>query len=252
MSSAIAVVGTDVATEIRLSSLQMIKVPSGGLTQWTYEDVLGQHTVPELVGIIAFVTEPTRDLWPTQGSSSKGTHPYMRSLDGRVAYIVGTDPGTLDTAKIAAAKIADTKGYDCSKLPEYFDWSKSPAGRPVPPLAGPTCIVGLIRDGERAPIYIRLSKANCPVVWNESKSFSYRGYVQKLLDKNTQPYSVITSLSLEEQKSANRWTKIRASTVGVISDPDVLATMKHWYEKVGPTLRPTIESPQSAIDVVPF
>ena len=88
-------------------------------------------------------------------------------------------------------------------------------------------------------------------MWNESKSFSYRGYVQKLLDKNTQPYSVITSLSLEEQKSANRWTKIRASTVGVISDPDVLATMKHWYEKIGPTLRPTIESSQ-VVDVVPF
>lgn len=249
--------GTDIATvggfsglatlgvgEFRLKDQTVVKIPGGGVTKWSWNTILGDQVVPEITGVIVALSEVQHDLWPHQGQAAEKSSPYMRSLDGRTARIVGDDPGDLDVKEIEAARIGDSEDYDCSKI-SYFCWQKGPQGQNIPPRANATSVIGILRPGETAPVFIRLSKTSSPKV---------QEFARKLRGQGVQPWQAIVSLGLESVKGAKA-TYSRVVPKFVERVPaDVSDVLRVYFEDVSPRLRGSLEkyAGKTAVDTVPF
>jgi len=235
---------TLVSGEFRLKDQTVVKIPGGGVTKWSWNTILGDQVASEITGVIAALSEVQHDLWPHQGQAAEKSSPYMRSLDGRIARIVGDDSGDLDTKEIEAARIGDSDDYDCSKI-SYFCWQKGPQGQNVPPRANATSVIGILRPGESAPLFIRLSKTSSPKV---------QEFARKLRGQNVQPYQAIVSLALESVKGAKAtYSRVVPKFVERVPD-EVADIVRVYFEDVSPRLRGTLEkyAGKAALDTVPF
>ena len=249
MSTALAVSGPfgglSVAPSFRYSDKinTKVKIPAGGSTTWSWETVLGDETAKEIKGVMVALSETQTDLWPLTGPND-GSLPYMRSLDGVKAYIVGDDAGDLDLAHIEAAKNSDGS-YDVAKI-KYFQWEKK-GERNIPPRAATTCIVAILREGEMSPLFVRLPKTSAPEVQN---------FAALLRGKGVQPYMAVVSLGLEVRKGGNGpYSVVSPKYIGA-APADGVPVFKEYFDTVSPLLRGGITkvTKQSNVgkDVVPF
>jgi hypothetical protein len=113
------------AVEFSRKNETKVSIPGQGRTTWVWDTVIGTQTANTLDGLAVVVTPPQLDVWPYEGTAKSGVSPYMRSLDGVKAYIVGKDAGDLDLSALEAAKLPiDADGlqpYACEKIPA-FGW----------------------------------------------------------------------------------------------------------------------------------
>lgn len=239
-----------VGPEFRKSDLTFISVPPKGATKWTWSTVLGEHVESEITGVIVALSEPQHDLWPRQGEATEKSSPYMRSLDARsvkgagvvgTAKVIGDDTGDLDLDMIEAARIGDTDEYDISKI-EYFQWKRD-GERNIPPRANTTSVIGILRPGDSAPVFVRLSKTSSPVV---------QEFARKLRGQGVQPYQCVVSLGLESIKGAKA-TYSRVVPRFVAPAPaEMVETFHEYFDEVSPKLRGSLEKYAARGESVPF
>jgi hypothetical protein len=249
MSTALAVSGSfgglSVVPSFRYSDdiNTKVKIPAGGSTTWSWETVLGVETAKEIRGVMVALSETQTDLWPMSGPND-GSLPYMRSLDGIKAYIVGDDAGDLDLAHIEAAKNSDGS-YGVAKI-KYFQWEKK-GDRNIPPRAATTCIVAILREGEMSPLFVRLPKTSTPEV---------QKFAALLRNKKVQPYMAVVSLGLEVRKGASGPYSVVSPKYIEAAPVDGVPVFKEYFDAVSPLLRGGITKVTKANndvnDVVPF
>ena len=248
--------GTDIATVgsfgglslgggggFRRSDQTWVRIPGGGITKWSWQTILGDNVESEITGVIVALSEPQHDLWPHTGQAAEKSSPYMRSLDGKVAKIVGDDSGDLDLKEIEAAKIPGTDTYDCSKI-SYYQWQEV-NGRNVPPRANATSVIGILRAGESAPLFIRLSKTSSPKV---------QEFARKLRSQGVQPYQAIVSLGLEAVKGAKAtYSRVVPKFVS-LAPAEMVEAFQSYFVEVSPKLRGSLEKyvGKESLDSVPF
>ena len=104
--------------EVTLSEqdLVSVKMPSAGSTSWTFEDVEGERTEKELVGLWVF-RGFGGVLWPTD--SPGNSSPVLVTNDWRTARRVGDDLGEIDGKILERFKREDG----------FFDWQGLAGGR---------------------------------------------------------------------------------------------------------------------------
>ena len=248
MGTAISTVGSFTGLsvnggEFRRGEQTFVKIPGGGVTKWSWSTILGDHVESEITGVIVALSEVQHDLWPHQGQAAEKSSPYMRSLDGKTATIVGDDPGDLDVKHIESARIAGTATYDCSKI-SYFQWEKQ-GERNIPPRANATSVIGILRPGDSAPVFVRLSKTSSPKV---------QEFARKLRGQGVQPYQVVASLGLEAVKGAKA-TYSRVVPKFVSPAPaEMVDAFRAYFAEVSPKLRGSLEKyvGRESLDAVPF
>jgi hypothetical protein len=249
MATAIATVGNFTGLSasgqgFRWSDAAQVKIPGGGVTKWSWSTILGDQVVNEITGVIVALSEVQHDLWPHQGQASEKSSPYMRSHDGKTAYIVGKDSGDLNLKEIEAARIEGTDGYRCSHM-SYFQWEKQ-GERNIPPRANATSVVGILRPGESAPLFIRLSKTSSPKV---------QEYARQLRMSGVQPYQVITSLGLEKIAGPKAsYSRVVPKFVERAPE-EMFAAFREYFDSVSPQLRGSLElyvPKDNSTDAVPF
>jgi len=247
MANAIATVGSFGLSvsgdDFRRNEQTIVKIPGGGITKWSWSTILGDQVESEITGVIVALTEVQHDLWPHTGQASEKSSPYMRSLDGKTAKIVGADSGDLDVKHIEAARIEGTEFFDCSKI-KYFLWEKQ-GDRNIPPRANATSTIGILRAGDSAPLFIRLSKTSSPKV---------QEFARRLRGQGVQPYQAIVSLGLEAVKGAKA-TYSRVVPKFVSPAPaEMVDAFRSYFEQVSPKLRGSMELyvGKESLDAVPF
>jgi len=253
MSSDLAVVGSfrglSAASSggFRFKDMTIVGVPRGGGTTWQWKTILGDRFEREITGVIVALSDVQIDLWPIKGKAQKGTIPYMRSLDGQKAYIIGDDSGDLDVGHIEAAANGDGS-YDCAKI-KYFQWEGQGKGS-KPPRADATSVVGILMAGESSPVFIRLSKTSSPKV---------QDFCGKLRAAGCEPYEAVVSLSLEAINGANATYSVVVPKFVEKAPAEGVPSFRAYFEAVSPMLRGstekrTKEQVASSIDAdsVPF
>lgn len=247
MANAIATVGgfglSVSGGDFRRSEQTFVKIPGGGVTKWSWSTILGDQVESEITGVIVALSEVQHDLWPHQGTASEKSSPYMRSLDGKTATIIGDDAGDLDVKHIEAARIEGTDTYDCSKI-KYFLWDKQ-GDRNIPPRANATSTIGILRPGESAPLFIRLSKTSSPKV---------QEFVRKLRGQGVQPYQCVVSLGLEKVTGGKaNYSRVVPKFVSP-APAEMVEAFRSYFVEVSPKLRGSLEKyvGKTSTDAVPF
>jgi hypothetical protein len=167
----------------------------------------------------------------------------MRSLDGKTATIVGDDAGDLDVKHIESARIEGTDTYDCSKI-KYFLWEKQ-GDRNIPPRANATSVIGILRPGESAPLFIRLSKTSSPKV---------QEFARKLRGQGVQPYQCVVSLGLEKVTGGKaNYSRVVPKFVSP-APAEMVEAFRDYFMEVSPKLRGSLEKyvGKASTDAVPF
>lgn len=140
---------------LRSSDLTWIKIPSGGITTFSWTSKAGEDfTAKSIRGLLVVVGRTEQTLWPYQDAKA-GSRPLLVSHfeSGPAAVRVGDDFGELDPDVIEAAKNEDGT-YDTRQIP-YFNWQ----GR-VPPRAKSGRVIGILRENEALPVFIRVSSTS--------------------------------------------------------------------------------------------
>jgi hypothetical protein len=256
MANAIATVGSFglsvSGNDFRRSEQTFVKIPGGGVTKWSWSTILGDQVESEITGVIVALSEVQHDLWPHQGTAAEKSSPYMRSLDGKTATIIGDDAGDLDVKHIEAARIAGTDTYDCSKI-KYFLWDptevepgvwKSGEGK-ISPRANATSVIGILRPGESAPLFIRLSKTSSPKV---------QKFARELRGQGVQPYQCLVSLGLQKVNGPKANYSIVVPKFVSPAPAEMVEAFRSYFVEVSPKLRGSLEKyvGKLSTDAVPF
>jgi hypothetical protein len=248
MANAIATVGNSFGlsvsgSDFRRSEQTFIKIPGGGVTKWSWSTILGDQVESEITGVIVALSEVQHDLWPHQGTAAEKSSPYMRSLDGKTATIIGDDSGDLNVKEIEAARIEGTDMYDCSKI-SYFLWEKQ-GDRNIPPRANATSVIGILRPGDSAPVFVRLSKTSSPKV---------QEFARKLRGQGVQPYQCVVSLGLEKVTGGKaNYSRVVPKFVSP-APTEMVEAFRSYFMEVSPKLRGSLEKyvGKASTDAVPF
>jgi len=154
---------------VSVKDLTYITIPSGGSTVWTWRNAANEDfSAKTLVGLIVCLGNPQLSLWPFTVAKKNSLpllvaprKPPASRFDPEkfpVAYRIGDDYGDLDRDVIESARNPDGT-YDAEKIP-YFQWERqtSPDGRTIniPPRAKLGRTVGLLREGDLYPVFVRL------------------------------------------------------------------------------------------------
>lgn len=224
----------------RSKELTFVKVPKGGST-WEWENVLGVHRAPTLKGVMCCLTEPQHDLWPRVSDASSGSTPYMRSLDGVTAKIVGTDSGDLNTKEIEAARIGDTDRYDCRKL-SYFQWRKE-GDKNYSPRAKNVSVVG-VHTADYGMLFVRLPPTS---------SYIVQKFAAELKSAGCEPWMATVSVGLELVKGGKGpFTRVVPKFVDRVP-AEFSGSYRTYFETVSPLLRGTLEMYQPRVsEAAPF
>lgn len=166
---------------LRSSDLPWVKIPTGGATRWTVSIGGNESSEKTITGLLVVVREPEHNLWP-HSTATAGSLPLLRSLDGRVGHKIGSDYGDLDQAVIEAARSPDGT-YRWQDIP-YCQWQDR-----IPPRAKTTQVLGVLRKGDRVPLFLRVSSTSLGAVDRLLRAISgqviphYRAEVELGLEK---------------------------------------------------------------------
>lgn len=187
--------------------LTWVKIPTGGSTTWSWSTLSGEDfSLKAITGLLVVVGKVKATLWP-HAEATSGSKPLLVSYDGKVAVKTGDDYGDLDANVIAAAKLPDGT-YDISKIP-YFQWQGSGPGS-KPPRAKSTRDIGILREGESTPVFIKLSSTSLRPIDNLLRGITAEGLYH---------YRAIVELTLEKKKGMKAdYAVVVAKKVGKIDE----------------------------------
>jgi hypothetical protein len=141
---------------IRAQDLTTVRIPPQGSTTWSWSSKSGTEYSEKVIrGLLVVVAPEEQTLWPYR-DPKPGSRPLMVATSespGR-AWLVGDDFGELDRDLIEAAKLEDGT-YDIAKI-EYFQWQENR----VPPRAKASRVIGILRENDLLPVFIRASSTS--------------------------------------------------------------------------------------------
>lgn len=264
MSSAIATVGSFRAFEggseaaallaanlggeaLRASDLTWVKIPTGGLTKWSWSNKAGgDFTEKTITGLLVVVGKTEHVLWP-HADAQAGSRPLLISQDGVTGHKVGSDYGDLDPNVIEAAKREDGT-YDWRKIP-YCQWQGSGKGS-KPPRAKAGRVLGILRPGDVAPIFLRVSSTSLRAVDDLMRGLTAEGIIH---------YKAVVELGLEKRKGARAdYAVLTAKCVDRVGD-EIASRAKDEFtdvltDIVCPPVEQRVARANAAVsaDAVPF
>ena len=214
-----------------------ISIPGQGRTTWVWDTVIGTQTANTLDGLAVVMTPPQLDVWPYEGTAKGGVSPYMRSLDGVKAYIVGKDKGDLDLSTLEAATLTlDADGlqpYACEKIPA-FQW-QTVQGRQKR-RAKETSTIGILRAGESYPLFVQLSTTS---------SVELRDFFNKLARAGIPHWRAVVSLGLKSVAGPGaNYAVVDPKFVKEIDAESGAAIKAGYTDVVTPKVRGSIRPPR--------
>lgn len=226
------------AIEFRRKSEQFVSIPARGGTRWVWDTVIGPQHADTLDGLAVVFTPSQLDVWPYQGNAKPGTLPYMRSLDGVTAYIVGNDPGDLDLSTLESAKLPlDEEGrqpYLCERIPA-FNWVSK--GGKNTRRAKEQATIGILRKGEQFPLFVTLSTTSTVVM---------RDFFSRLSRVGIPHYQAVVSIGLVAKTGGAATYSVVVPKFLYAIEADAAAAIRSAYtDVVTPRLRGTINPPRS-------
>lgn len=191
---------------LRYSDLTFVKIPTGGGTRWDWQTKSGtEFSEKAITGLLVVVGRKEQTLWP-HTESSAGSRPLLVSTDGVNAWKIGSDYGDLDANVIEAAKNEDGS-YSVAKIP-YFHWKGQGPGA-VPPRAKSSRVIGILRENETSPVFIRLSQTSLKPV---------EDLLRGLTADRLFHFCAVVELTLERKKGGRAdYAVVVAKKVGEIS-----------------------------------
>jgi len=191
---------------LRRDDLNWVKIPTGGATRWSWTTKSGnEFSEKSISGLLVVVGKVEQALWP-HSTATAGSVPLLVSTDGVVAYKTSSDFGDLDANVIEAAKNADGT-YAVAKIP-YFQWEGRGQGS-KPPRAKSSRVLGVLREGEALPVFIRVSSTSLRAVDD-----LLRGVTSDALFH----WQAIVELSLEKKKGAKAdYAVLVGKKIGAVS-----------------------------------
>jgi len=216
---------------LRSSDLTWVKIPTGGATRWSWTTKSGAEFSEKVIrGLLVVVGKVEQVLWPHREATS-GSRPLLISNDGVVAHKVGTDYGDLDANAIEAARNADGT-YDVKKIAE-FQFAKTKDGKWIPPRAKSSRVLGILREEDALPVFVRVSATSLKPVDN-----LLRGLTGDALFH----YRAVVELGLEKKSGARAdYAVVTCKCVGSISPEDGRAAKARFTARLTPVVCPPIE-----------
>jgi len=206
--------------EIQQGDLTVLKVPSGGATTWTFEDVTGEVNAKEVEGVIV-AYQPFGVLWPHE-KSTEGSRPFMVTHDLRIGHRKSDDYGDMDPAGIEACRLPDGT-YDWQKLPQN-QWG-SGKGK------GKRCkeqrIMCILRSTDALPLLLRVPPGSL-------------SSVGKFIKKMTVPFfRCVVGLSLEKAVSnqGDAYAIVKPRFIEALSSEEGLAIRSRYTESLTNAIR---------------
>lgn len=222
---------------LRRSNLTFLKIPTGGVTRWNWSVAGNEFSEKAITGLCVVATRVEYNLWPYSVAKA-GNLPFLRSLDGVVGHKVGDDHGELDLKAIEAAKNADGT-YRWKDIP-YCQWQDR-----KPPRAKPSRVLGILREGDRSPLFIQVSPTSLKPVDD---------FLRALAAQFIPHYRAVVELTLEKKKGANAdYAAIVCRHVGEVSVEEGERAKALFTTPLTPVLTgSTAPSAQRATEAVPF
>lgn len=204
------------------SQLTRVKIPSGGATQWTVDELEGDKTYPAIEGVLVYYGKGGV-IWPSQ-EPALGTIPVLRTDDCRTAYRVGEDLGDVKEELLKKFSLGDGL-YDWKALTDApnapFGWGTGKGG------AGKRSreyrVLCILRKAFAFPILIRATPGSL-------KNVSQ--FISKLTAAGHPYYSAIVSLTLEKAIATNKqqYAKIVPKCIGIL-DAGARAAVQELFTK---------------------
>ena len=234
---------------LRSSDLTWVKIPTGGATRWSWTTKSGNDfSEKAITGLLVVVGRTESVLWP-HSDATAGSRPLLMTDDGRVAIKTGQDYGDLDRNVIEAAKNADGT-YNVAKIP-YFQWEgRGPGSKP--PRAKSSRVIGILREEDNLPIFIRVSQTSLRAVDDLLRGITAEGLFH---------YRAVVELSLEKRKGARAdYAVLVAKKVGEVSEEQGRAAKAKITDVMTPIVCPpvasrgmvTVAAAVTADEAVPF
>ena len=216
---------------LRSSDLTWVKIPTGGATRWSWQTKSGEEgSEKTITGLLVVCGRTEQTLWP-HADATPGSQPLLVSTDGRSAFKVGSDYGDLDPNVIESAK-RDDGSYDVAKIP-YFHWTGRGPGS-IPPRAKSSRVLGILRENEPAPIFIRVSQTSLRAVDDLLRGITSEGLFH---------FRAVVELSLERRKG-NRadYAVLVARKVGSVSEEFGMSAKSRFTDSMTDIVCPPAES----------
>jgi hypothetical protein len=231
-SSAAALLEANLGGEsLRPSDLTWVKIPTGGLTRWSWQTKSGaEFSEKAISGLLVVVGKTEQVLWP-HADSTPGSRPILVSTDGRTAHKVGSDYGDLDPNVIESAKNADGS-YDIRKI-AYFQWQGRGPGS-TPPRAKSSRVLGILRENEATPLFVRVSQTSLRSVDDLLRGITSEGLFH---------YRAVVELTLEKRKGKRAdYAVLVAKKVGEVSVEAGEKAKRLFTEPLSEVVCPSAES----------
>jgi len=196
---------------LRSKDLTWVKIPGQGGTTWSWTAGDGtEYHEKSITGLLCVLGPTEWSLWPTNDTGA-GRLPLLISTTPGVAYKVSDDYGLRDKAAIEAAKRADGS-YDTNKLPQYFAWKGTGKGA-TPPVAKASRVIGILREGDIFPIFVRLPGTSVRAIEDLEKRLPQSGVL---------PTQAIIELTLKGEKSNTgiAYSTVQVRAVGKVTDDE--------------------------------
>lgn len=200
------------------------KVPAGGTETWVIDEMSGQESYKEIIGVPVFY-KPTGAIWPSN-ESNEGTLPFIVTHDLVTGVEMGEDSGDLDLDLIESCRIGEDpatgKGlYDWPKLRKAFWAVDEETGKRVKEGR----IICILRENDPLPLLLRVP----PTSLKNITSFF------KLAARSIALFRLVLSFSLEVDKTDKgiKYSKIRVKEVGRLSKEEGAVIKEFWVDRLG-------------------
>jgi hypothetical protein len=215
---------------LRTSDLTWVKIPTGGATRWSWQTKSGdEFSEKSIAGLLVVVGRIEQVLWPHK-DATPGSRPLLVTTDGRTAYKVGDDYGDLDPNVIASAKNPDGS-YDVRKI-SYFQWQGRGPGS-TPPRAKSSRVLGILREDESTPVFIRVSQTSLRSVDDLLRGITSEGLFH---------HRVVVELTLEKRKGQRAdYAVLVAKKIGQIGEDEAAKAKKMFTDVMTEIVCPPAE-----------
>ena len=194
--------------QIRAFDLDQLKVPSQGAVFWNYEDIDGEQSAKEILGVIVAIVNTRAYYEKSFQESGGGDPPSCSSFD--LLHGDAEDPDKM--RELTEGKWTG----DCTNCP-FSEWGTA-VNDDGTPGAGQAC-------AERKFIFLVMEKGALPFVVNVPTGSlkNVQQYLLRLTSNMVKPHQRVTKFTLEPATSRGKgikFSKIKMSVAGPVDNPD--------------------------------
>ena len=237
----------------RLSDLIRAKVPSGGATKWTLEELEGETNYDSITGVVVYY-KPHGALWPSE-EQKEGTKPFLVTTDLRVAEQFGDDWGDLNPELIEPCRILTDDGtpavsasgrplYNWKDLP-YNQFGTAKGGKGAGKRCKESRLICILREDDIFPVFLRVPSGSLATV---------SSFVRKLTAPH---YACVVEFSLSKEKSSEgiAYAQIKPRLVAKLSKTEaefIRSTYTAKLEEAMNTASVEVDDSEPSDDDAPF